>query len=236
MQKWLDLLTPSAAAIAILVALALLVATIKQGRAIKRLEDRVADTDGAAARVSLDRLSTLGRRAGRPGPVELRSVLAVLVGLAVVGTAGWYLFLRDDAAAKPSATSTRSTNPNITEIDKVRTAPDPNPKPLAPNKAAFKILVLNASGIDGAAGNGVTPIVASLGYATAPPGNATRSDMRQSVVVELPNKASVADNIAKDLGITRLMSLDGVVPAGYDLTGVDAIVVVGKDLAAKYRP
>jgi hypothetical protein len=32
------------------------------------------------------------------------------------------------------------------------------------------------------------------------------------------------------------MGQDGVVPAAYDLTGIDAIVVVGKDLAAKYRP
>lgn len=236
MQKWLDLLTPSAAAVAILVALALTVVALRQGRAIKRLEDRVADTDGAAARISLDRLQSLGRRANETTRLNPSTVIAIVVGAGVLGAAGWYLFMRPDNSTSADSSTTTSTNPNSTPINKVRTKPNPNPKPLLPNKAAFKILVLNASGVDGAAGSGVMPVVASMGYATAPPGNATRSDMAQSVVVELPGKASVADNIAKDLGITKLMSEDGVVPAAYDMTGIDAIVVVGADLASKYRP
>ena len=236
MQKWLDLLTPSAAAVATLVALALVVVALRQGRAIRRLEERVADTDGAAARISLERLQSLGRRAGDSTRMNPASVAAVLIGAGVLGSAGWYFFMRDEPAASAQQTTRTSSNPAVTPIRQVRTVPDPDPKALVPNKAAFKILVLNGSGVVGAAGSGVNPVVASLGYATASPDNATKSDMAQSVVVELPGKGNVADNIAKDLGITKLMGQDGVVPAAYDLTGIDAIVVVGKDLAAKYRP
>lgn len=236
MQKWLDLLTPSAAAVAILVALALVVVALRQGRAIRRLEERVADTDGAAARISLDRLQSLGRRAGETTRVNPATAAAVLIGAGVLGSAGWYFFMRDEPAKSASKTTTTTSNPDATPLKQVRTAPNPDPKPLVPNKAAFKILVLNGSGVDGAAGGAVTPVVASMGYATAPADNATQRDLQQSVVVELPGKGNVADNVAKDLGITKLMGQDGVVPAAYDLTGIDAIVVVGKDLAAKYRP
>lgn len=235
MQKWLDLLTPPAAAVAILVALALLVVNIRQGRAIRRLEDRVADTDGAAARVSLDRLQALGKRARTSTSVRPAPVIGVVVAALVLIAAGWFMFGSDsDSESAGSGTTTSSSDG--TTIDQIRTAPDPNPEALEPSKAAFKILVLNGSGVSGAAGSGVNPVVASMGYAIAQADNATRNDFDQSVVVELPGKETVADNIAKDLGITRLMSQDGVVPPGYDLTGIDAIVIVGKDLAAQYRP
>lgn len=234
MQKWLDLLTPSAAAVAILIALAMVVVTIRQGRAIKRLEQRVADDDGAAARISLERLESLQRRAAAPGRFNPATVLATVLGVAVIATAGWYFFLKEDTTSISSTTPGTTTKTGPKKIGEIRTVPDPNPAPLTPSKGAYTILVLNGSGVAGAAGQGVAPIVRSFGYLTAPPDNATGS-FATSVVVLLPGKDNVADNIAKDLGIKRLMGPDGIDLTG-KIDGIDAVVIVGKDLASKYAP
>ena len=67
----------------------------------------------------------------------------------------------------------------------------------------------------------MVPVVVQLGYKAAPPNNATRSNFATSVVVSLAGKENVADNIAKDLQITRLMGPDGVVPESESVDGID---------------
>lgn len=256
MQKWLDLLTPSAAALSLLLAIALVVQAIRHGRAVRRLESRLAEREGAAARVSLDRLSQLSRRSGtstdtlapkskreregsRLPPLGNLAAIAAVIAL-VLGT-GWYLFIRDDGSgsAATSTTPTRSTATNTTTQ-----APQPvgaandqvpeDPAPLPQSKGAYTVLVLNGSGVPKAAAN-MVPLVETAGYKAAPPNNASTSDEKTSFVMYLPDKQDVADNVAKDLGIKRRVPLDGV-SVTQDTQDVDAIVIVGLDLARRSSP
>jgi hypothetical protein len=250
-EKWLDLLTPSAAALSLLLVIALVVQAIRHGRAVRRLESRLADREGAAARVSLDRLAQLQRRvstsssataSGREGPrlPGLGNVAAVTVVLALVAGTAWYLFIRDDSSnsAAPSADQTTvvsATAPpqtiGSTPNDKVPAKPEPLPQP----KSAYTILVLNGSGVTGAAARIVNPEVQRFGWATAEPGNAPTSDEQTSYVMFLPGKETVADNVAKDLEITTRVPLDGP-GLNRDTSDVDAIVIIGKDLATRLSP
>ena len=114
MQKWLDLLTPSAAALSLLLAIALVIQAIRHGRSVRRLESRLADREGAAARVSLDRLTQLQRRAGTstghqedkqrdsPRLPPVGNIAAIVAVLAVVAGTGWYLFVRDGGSDRKS--------------------------------------------------------------------------------------------------------------------------------------
>lgn len=251
MEKWLDLLTPSAAALSLLLVIALVVQAIRHGRAVRRLESRLADREGAAARVSLDRLAQLQRRAStsstvstprREGPrlPGLGNLAAVAVVLVLVAGTTWYLFIRDggsDSAAQPTDTPTVVTSTAPPET--VGTTPDDkvpvNPEPLPQPKSAYTILVLNGSGVTGAAARIVNPEVQRFGWTTAQPGNAPTSDEPTAYVMYLPGKEAVADNVAKDLAITTRVPLDGP-GLGVDTADVDAIVIIGKDLAERLSP
>lgn len=243
MQKWIDLLAPSAAAVAILIAIALAIQAIAQGRAIKRLEERIADQDGAAARVSLDRIRALQRRTSAGGGgggagVRLGPLAAVIAIAAVLAGTGWYVFLRGDStegAKTPTTTGTTGQTKTLPNAQEVRTTANPNPTPLTPSRGAFTILVQNGTFVPGAAAAGVVPALTQAGYNTAQPTNATRQDFKVSEVVYLPGKENVADNVAKDLGISKLSPLDGI-EINQSTSDIDAVVIVGEDLANKYRP
>ena len=252
MQKWLDLLTPSAAALSLLLAIALVIQAIRHGRSVRRLESRLADREGAAARVSLDRLTQLQRRAGTsttghqegkqrdsPRLPPVGNIAAVVAVLAVVVGTGWYLFIRDGGSGTAATTTTRSGAVSTATTSK----PQPpgasgvvpsTPPPLDQSKSAYTVLVLNGSGVTGAAAN-LVPVVDQFGWHTATPGNASTQTQKTSFVVYLPGKEAVADNLAIDLNITKKVPQDGVaIPAG--ATDVDAIVIVGLDLATKRSP
>ena len=106
MQKWLDLLTPSAAAIAILIAIALAFQATRQGKAIKRLEERIAEREGAGARVALDRIRSLQRRTSSGDGRRLAPVAAAVAALAVAGGTVWYVALRDSGSNEATQTVT----------------------------------------------------------------------------------------------------------------------------------
>ncbi len=253
MQKWLDLLTPSAAALSLLLAIALVVQAIRHGRAVRRLESRLAEREGAAARVSLDRLSQLSRRSStststlapkreREGPQlpRLGNLAAIAAVIALVLGTSWYLFIRDDGSGSAATSSTGATTTGGTTTQRPQPVagandqvPD-NPTPLPQSKGAYTILVLNGSGVPKAAAN-MVPLIEAAGYKAAPPDNASTSDERTSFVMYLPDKQDVADNVAKDLGIKRRVPLDGV-SVTQDTQDVDAIVIVGLDLARRSSP
>jgi hypothetical protein len=250
-QKWLDLLTPSAAALSLLLAIALVIQAIRHGRSVRRLESRLADREGAAARVSLDRLTQLQRRSGTstghqegkqrdsPRLPPVGNIAAVVAVLAVVVGTGWYLFIRDGGSGTAATTTTGSGAVSTATTAK----PQPpgasgvvpsTPPPLGQSKSAYTVLVLNGSGVTGAAAN-LVPVVDQFGWHTAAPGNASTQTQKASFVVFLPGKEAVADNLAIDLNITKKVPQDGVaIPAG--ATDVDAIVIVGLDLATKRSP
>lgn len=251
MQKWLDLLTPSAAALSLLLAIALVIQAIRHGRSVRRLESRLAEREGAAARVSLDRLTQLQRRSGTSSGQQegkrrdasrlppLGNIAAVVAVLAVVAGTGWYLFIRDGGSGTAATTTTRSGAVSTATTAK----PQPpsasgvvpsTPPPLDQSKSAYTVLVLNGSGVTGAAAN-LVPVVDQFGWHTTTPGNASTQTEKTSFVVYLPGKEAVADNLAIDLNIKKKVPQDGVqIPA--DATDVDAIVIVGLDLATKRSP
>jgi hypothetical protein len=230
------------------------VQAIRHGRAVRRLESRLAEREGAAARVSLERLSELTRRSGtstgtpapkreREGPKlpPLGNLAAVAAVIALVLGTGWYLFLRDDgdgSAATSPTTATSSTAGTTTQSPQpVGAANDQvpeSPTPLPQSKGAYTVLVLNGSGVSQAAAN-MVPLVQAAGYNTAAPNNAGTSDEKTSFVMYLPDKRDVADNVAHDLGIKRRVPLDGVTVT-QDTQDVDAIVIVGLDLARRSSP
>ena len=251
MQKWLDLLTPSAAALSLLLAIALAVQAIRHGRAVRRLESRLAEREGAAARVSIDRLAQLSRRSSTsmaplkprrdsPRLPPLGNVAAIAAVLALVLGTGWYLFIRDggDSSAATSSNATTSTPATTTQgrqpVSAANDLVPENPEPLPQSKGAYTVLVLNGSGVPRAAAN-MIPLVATAGYNTDKPDNASTSDEKTSFVMYLPGKENVADNVAKDLGIKRRAPLDGV-SVTQDTQDVDAIVIVGLDLARRSSP
>jgi LytR cell envelope-related transcriptional attenuator len=252
LDKWTSLLTPSAAVLALLLAIALVIQAIRHGRSVRRLESRLAEREGAAARVSLDRLAQLQRRAGTstgllepkrssPRLPPLGNLAAVVGVLAVVTGTGWYLFIRDDGGSKGAAKTTKVARTNTSSTTAVQPKPPSSdttipavPEALPQARSAYTILVLNGSGVTGAAAN-MAAIVQGKGWDTAPPTNATNSDEKISFVVYLPGKEAIADNLAKDLGITKKAPQDGV-PISQDASDVDAVVIVGLDLAKQSSP
>ncbi len=253
-EKWLDLLTPSAAALALLLVLALLVQAIRHGRAVRRLEARLAEKEGAAARVSLDRLQQLQRRATTStavtsearsprtprGPSRLPAIAAVATVLGLVGLTSWYVFIKGDDG--DSAAPTQSTEKPATTATPPKTpASSPQeipatPQPLPSSKAAYTILTLNGSGVNRAAGDRVNPAIQQLGWQTTGAKNAPGlNDLAVSFVIYLEGKEIIADNLGKDLGLKKKEPLSGF-KLDADTSNVDAIVVVGKDLAERYAP
>jgi hypothetical protein len=251
-QKWLDLLTPSAAALSLLLAIALVIQAIRNGRSVRRLESRLAEREGAAARVSLDRLTQLQRRAGTstglqdakkresPRLPPLGNAAAVVAVLAVVLGTGWYLFIRDGGSSTAATTTTKTGSATASTTTAKPQPPSATgvvpttPPALDQSKSAYTVLVLNGSGVTGAAAN-LVPVVDQFGWHTATPGNASTQTQKTSFVVYLPGKEAVADNLAIDLNISKKVPQDGVeVPA--DAADVDAIVIVGLDLATKRSP
>lgn len=250
MEKWLDLLTPSAAALALLLVLALLVQAVRHGRSVRRLEKRLAEEEGAAARVSLDRLQQLQRRtsiSSAPiesaeraprGPSNLPAIAAVVTVLALVGGTAWYVFFRDSGDGDSAAPQTTSTPTQTARPEPV--PPGPREVPATPaalrnSKAAYTILVLNGTNITGAAGSRINPRVIEAGWNTAQPGDSPTKGVKEAFVVFFPGKEEIADNVAKDLGITKKSPPDGI-GLDRDTADVDAIVIVGEDLANRFAP
>ncbi|MEO2140307.1 MAG: LytR C-terminal domain-containing protein, partial [Thermoleophilia bacterium] len=105
----------------------------------------------------------------------------------------------------------------------------PDDPPAIQDRAAYTVAVLNASGVSGAARTTVAPKVETAGYRVGEVGDANAQDLATSVVMWRPGSQAVAQNVAKDLGITSAPPLDGV--AADAIGDADVVVVVGKDAA-----
>jgi hypothetical protein len=241
-MNWLDLVAPSAAILGLFVAVALIVVAIRQGRAIRRLEDRLAKSGDAAVEAPLQRIAELQARAQvsersrAPGlPREQARMAAVVAGIALVLVAGiggvWYLVGRggdSGSAAGATTTSSRTTANPPKPVDK--TLVPASVPPLA-DPSRYTVAALNASGVQGYVANVIEPKLVQEGWAVPfvgnPPSNLT--GLKQSVVMWGKGKQKVAWNVAKDLGIKRAPPLDGIAPDQFGDT--DVVVLVGLDLA-----
>ena len=246
-MEWLDLVAPSAAILGLFAAVGLIIVAIRQGRAIRRLEERLARQGEAATPAPLQRIAELQARqkvsSGTPSlERQLRMVGAiVLTALVIVLAIGgiWYLFVRDDGgsgatASEPAATTaTRLTGTAANPPDPVDTTLVPNDVPPLDDPGQYTIAVFNASGITGVARTVVAPTLQNEGFqvptslVTNPPDGAT--DRAESVVMWSKGNKRVAWNVAKVLGIKRAPPIDGYTPE--QVGDADAVVLVGKDLA-----
>jgi hypothetical protein len=238
-MDWLQLLTPSLAILALFGAAALLVQSVRHGRAIRRMEERLTQSGGSAAtQAALDRIAQLQARAvisqGNLPPPRRSLRLGVLGGasvavLALVGVGSWYLFFRDDGGHGSANTGTQNGRPPAVP------APSRNTVPATvaalDNKANYTVAVLNASGVEGAARLKVGPRVSASGYQLGPVDNAAVTDIARSLVMWAPGQELVAQNVARDLQITRITPLDGATAP--NIGESDAVVIVGRDLANK---
>ncbi len=238
-MDWVDLLAPSAAVLALFIAVGLVVQSIRQGRAIKRLEQGLAQAGAVAVEASLERIQQLQARAsissGEPGPPSalLRRagvIAAAVVAVLVIGGLTWAFFLRggdgDDAlAGNGNQTISTPSGPPAVPPDQ-STVPDDLP-PLD-NKSLYDVAVLNATEVPNLAGNVIGPRVENEGYALGIIGDAPEG-LQTSVVMYAEGQRRVGLNVADDLGIDDATPLDGI--SLEQIGGADAVVLAGQDLA-----
>jgi hypothetical protein len=239
-MDWLDLLTPSAAVLALFIAVGLVVQSIRHGRAIKRLEQGLAQAGGVAVEASLERIQQLQARANissgeaMPPSALLRRagvIIAAVVAVLVIGGLTWAFFLRDgggdDALAGNGDDRTISTpsGPPTVPPDQ-STVPDDLP-PLE-NKSLYDVAVLNATEVSGLAGDVIGPRVENEGYTLGIVDDAPEP-LDTSVVMYAEGQKRVGQNVADDLGIAEATPLDGI--SVEQIGGADAVVLAGQDLA-----
>lgn len=204
---------------------------------IKSLEARASSGLGLSAPVASDRTMALRGRTstsqgGLPAPSDTGTpwgiITAFIAVLLIGGLAGWWFVIRDSGGGAATTTAqSQAANGPLGPDPAVQVPEDP---PAIQDRAAYTVAVLNASGVTGAAGTTVAPKVETAGYRLGEVGDASTEDAMVSSVMWRPGKQAVAQNVAKDLGITQAPPLDGI--AASKLGDADVVVVVGKDLAA----
>lgn len=204
---------------------------------IKALDARATAGVGMSAPVATDRSMALRGRTTtsqgdlpRPAGSGSRAglITAFVAVLLIGGFAGWWFVIRDHGgSATTTAAQSQAANGPLGPDPATAVPEDP---PAIQDKAAYTVAVLNASGVTGAAGSTVGPKVETAGYRLGEVGDAADQDVTTSSVMWSPGKQAVAQNVAKDLGITQAPPLDGISKS--KIGTADVVVVVGKDLAA----
>ena len=207
--------------------------------AIRGLQAREQHGLGLSSPVASDRVQALAARSGpSQGDVPqgtsegngaaIAVIAAVLVVIVAGGAAGWWFLVRDGGSSSAEVTA-QLTKPANGPLGADPDAVVPDDPPAIQDRAAYTVAVLNASGVTGAARTTVAPKVETAGYRVGEVGDANAQDLATSVVMWRPGSQAVAQNVAKDLGITSAPPLDGV---AVDAIGdADVVVVVGKDAA-----
>lgn len=240
-----------ALAIAMVLMIAVVVVIILQTRRIARLEAMLAERGEAATDAPLRRIAELQARneaaSGTSSAAALRPLLAVgaivlVVALAVGG--GWFLLGGggDGGASPDPGAQAQGTTETETDEDPGEDPPDepadpleatmvPDEVPPLTDTSAYTVLVYNASGVSGAAGDGVAPRLETEGFNLLQPANyPTAENLDLSVVMyNGQENQEAAWNVADVLGIRRAPPLEGLTVD--QVQGADVIVVVGLDLA-----
>jgi hypothetical protein len=238
-MDWLDLVGPSAAILALFVVVGLAVQAIRQGRAIRRLEQRLIDSGNAAAEASLKRIAQLQARPSlsqgvlRPPrrlPPRATAIGAAALVLVLALGGVWFLFLRGDDNGSASART--NPPPGVRPEPPVDPSVVPANPPEVSNKLAITVSVWNASGVTGAAMGTVGPRVQEAGYTIGDIDNAPNgeTDRPESAVFYRRGMRIAAYNVARDLGLTKNVHP----PDGFtteQLGEADVVVMVGRDLA-----
>jgi len=221
-------------------ALGLLLVAWRRQSIISGLRAREQHGLGSSSPVASDRLQALAGRdgisqGGLPMPssagngATIGIIAGVLAVIVIGGFAGWWFLVRGGSSSSTAGT-TPITKPANGPLGADPDATVPEDPPTIQDRAAYTVAVLNASGITGAAADRVAPKVETAGYRVGQVGDANDQNLAKSVVMWRPGKQAVAQNVAKDLGITSAPPIDGV--ASDAIGDADVVVVVGKDSAA----
>jgi len=196
----LDLLVPAIAIVALFGVVGLIVQSVRQGRAIRKVEDLLRDSGGAASEASLERIRQLQTRANISSGVRRGTgpaiTIAALLGVAVIAGGAWFFFGNggsDDGgqASGQQEQTTPDEGSNSTPDEGETTAPDGQTTPAATtttddppaeegipadvpplaNKAEVTVAIFNASGVQGAAGTKTQGILSAAGYSFGTIGN-----------------------------------------------------------------
>lgn len=243
-MEWLDLVGPSAAIFGLFAAIGLIIVAVRQGRAIRRLEERLAREGDAATPAPLQRIAELQARQrvseGTPS-YERQIRTALVVGATILALVAaiagiWFLVARggdgDSGGAQAAEGTTPTTATAPAPPDPVESAEVPDQVPPVSDPGAFTVAVFNASGVTGAARIQVRPIIEGEGYDIGlvenPPDGA---QLDASVVMWARGAGNrrAAWNVAELLGVDRAPLLDGYTTE--QVGGADVIVLVGTDLA-----
>jgi LytR cell envelope-related transcriptional attenuator len=219
-----------AVALAVVLDAVAVIVAIRNGRRVRRLDRRLATMAEAPPELPRSRARRLRHRGGvsqgwlprRPSPARPAAVVMGVAAVAAVGVGGWSLL--GPAGAKPAAPRHAAPKPRALPPDPRSLVPA-NPPALAAPPRAYRVTILNASGIRGAAAR-QAPRLSASGYRLRQVGNAP-SSVRVSVVLWRGGRRLVALHVARRLGIRRVAPVDGV-PASL-AAGADAIAVLGRD-------
>ena len=173
------------------------------------------------------------RTSGGSGASPVGSTAAIII--AVLAVVGGFLILRslrdDSGTAAPETTMAPTTAVATTAVQ--TTAP---PTTLPVVKEGATVVVANASGVNGAAGQ-LTTALEGDGYTMAKATNATAKADVTTVHYNPanPNALAVATTLAATLGGAAVSEVPSVAPVegGALPTGVDVLVVLGADKAGK---
>jgi hypothetical protein len=237
MSDWVLITASMVMFVSLFGALGLALIAWRRQSVIRGLEAREKDGLGLSSPVASDRVQALSARegvaqgeappAGSGNAATIGIIAGVIVLLLAGGAAAWWFGFRDTGSTTVVAVNLRTANgPLGTDPD----AAVPDDPPAIQDRAAYTVAVLNASGIAGAASTTVAPKVETAGYRLGTVADANEDDLRASVVMWREGTQAIAQNVAKDLGITSAPPLDGV--AADAIGGADVVVVVGKDAAA----
>ena len=253
-MSWLNLLTPSAAIIAIFLAVALVIQSIRQGRQIRRLEQQIKAAGIAAYDPTLERLKELSGLSESPSGKPTRSgtgtanrrpliVAGIAVGVIILAGIAWALIGSGGSSSSSAATTgaktdttasrTQTASTQTTQTATTAASACANVASVA-SPSAITVSVLNGSGVTGAARNVIGPKVTSVGYTLGAVGDTPTPTIVTTSTVQYVGKADIpaACSIATALGVdpahvTKLT----VIPAG-QAGNAGVVVVVGKDLAS----
>lgn len=247
-MDWLDLVVPSAAILALFAVVALIVVAVVQGRSIRRLENRLAERGDAAEEAALQRIAQLqARQEVSDDEAQVRSRVSMQAG-GVVALAAlalicviagiWYLFVRGDdgsaaAGAGTTTTAAVTTTTPVAPPTPVDSTLVPENVPVVADKAAFEVIVLNASAVSGVASERAEFLKNEGWTSMLTPANEPNgvTDLDTTIVMWAPGRGNrrAAWSVASSLGIERAPRLDGY--TSEQIGGADVVVVVGQDIA-----
>jgi len=163
---------------------------------------------------------------------NFNSTLSIVV--AVVAVLVGFFILRD---INSNGTSSSSSPSDDTSVDAGTTVPDAavTTLPAATNTTGFKVLVANASGVPGSAGD-VSVALQGLGFIVQPPLNKSDATPKQTLtmVYYIAGQEANAANIAAALGGVATAPMPDPVPTQTGNMGeASVLVLLGTDLAGK---